>query len=86
MNPRDLKNNALFLSCWYERSRPIAVICFVALILGVLVLAYLGASTNGVEKNLPLVMFYVLLGGAVAGFTSAGFVVCRAYGDAGTHQ
>ncbi len=44
MNPFNLKNNALFLSCWHERNRPIQLICYTIFILGLLLLSFLSIS------------------------------------------
>jgi hypothetical protein len=62
MNPLNLKNNALFLSCWYERSRPVQLICFSIMILSILLLSFLNVSIH--EKDIEKVLeslFYVIV-------------------------
>ncbi len=44
MNPFNLKDNALFLSCWHERNRPIQLICYTIFIAGLLLLSFLSFS------------------------------------------
>ena len=61
MNPQSLKDNALFLSCWYERSRPVQLICFGIMILSILLLSFLNITLN--EINISRVLeslFYVI--------------------------
>jgi len=61
MNPLNLKNNALFLSCWYERSRPVQMICFVVLILSIMFLSFMNVASY--EKDVKVVwksFFYVI--------------------------
>ena len=50
----DLQNNALFLSCWYERSRRVQMICFGILIFSILLLSFLNASMQ--EDSIAKVM------------------------------
>ncbi len=38
MNPFNLRNNALFLSCWHERTRPVQLICFFVVLSSILLL------------------------------------------------
>ena len=63
MNPRDLKNNALFLSCWYERSRPVQMICFGILIFSILLLSFSSVSLNETKPEIiQKSLFYVMVG------------------------
>ncbi|MBF0123533.1 MAG: hypothetical protein HQL21_09070 [Candidatus Omnitrophica bacterium] len=66
MNPLDLKNNALFLSCWYERARPVPMICFGILILSIMFLSFFSISLH-VTKFIELCQacFYVIVGAQV---------------------
>ncbi|MBF0330455.1 MAG: hypothetical protein HQL17_00850 [Candidatus Omnitrophica bacterium] len=41
-----LEDNALFLSCWYERSRPVPLICMLTMIMGIMFLSFLSASMS----------------------------------------
>ncbi len=54
MNILDFKNNALFLSCWYERSRPVQLICIGTLIMSILFLSFL---TVAVHESRPEAMW-----------------------------
>lgn len=46
MNHWDLKNNAFFLSCWYERTRPVQMICFSILLVSIVALCFLAVRTG----------------------------------------
>ncbi len=54
MNPFNLKDNALFLSCWHERNRPIQLICFTIFIVGILFLSFLSISLYDRTPNIVL--------------------------------
>ncbi|MEI6437627.1 MAG: hypothetical protein WCO69_02620 [Candidatus Omnitrophota bacterium] len=55
---KKLNDNALFLSCWYERSRPIYVMCLGGLIAFVMLLSYLSAMQYPPKELTP---FQVML-------------------------
>ncbi|HSA30879.1 MAG TPA: hypothetical protein P5160_03665 [Candidatus Omnitrophota bacterium] len=57
MNIMNLKNNALFLSCWHERNRPVQLICFGIMILSVLFLGYLSVAMGYGYDRTPLKVF-----------------------------
>jgi hypothetical protein len=63
MNLFNLKNNSLFLSCWYERSRPVQIICFTTMILCVSILAFLSVCVHesNPETRIKLIL-YVFVG------------------------
>lgn len=42
----ELRDNAMFLACWYERSRPVTLICLGTLIGGILLLMTLSVSNS----------------------------------------
>ncbi|MCC6759182.1 MAG: hypothetical protein IT395_06125 [Candidatus Omnitrophica bacterium] len=61
MNPYNLKNNAMFLSCWHERNRPVHLACFGILIASIILLSFLTISIN--EKRPDKIweaLFYVI--------------------------
>lgn len=61
MNPYNLKNNAMFLSCWHERNRPVQLACFSILIASIILLSFLTISIN--EKRPDKIweaLFYVI--------------------------
>ncbi len=59
----NLKNNALFLSCWYERFRPVQMVCFGVLTFSVMLLSFLAiprpASTL---QEIWKPLFYIIAG------------------------
>lgn len=59
MNLFNLKNNSLFLSCWYERSRPVQILCFTTLILSVSTLAFLTVCVHesNPEARIKLILY-----------------------------
>ncbi len=62
MNIFNLKNNALFLSCWHERNRPVQLGCFILLLAGALFLSFLTISYG--ERNAEKIaenFFYVVV-------------------------
>lgn len=61
MNPFNLRNNALFLSCWYERSRPVQIVCFSILILSILILAQINISYGPSRHASPGEEFFKVL-------------------------
>ncbi len=59
----NLKDNAVFLSCWYERSRPVQMICFGILTLSVLLLSILSVFLNKVNPvDIWKSLFYIFAG------------------------
>lgn len=61
MNPFQLKDNALFLSCWHERNRPIQLICYTIFIIGILLLTFFSIALFDQTPNMSwLILFYVL--------------------------
>lgn len=63
MNPFHLKDNALFLSCWHERNRPIQLICYTIFIVGILFLSFLSISLYDYDQTPNIVwrkLFYFL--------------------------
>ncbi len=63
MNFQELKNNALFLSCWYERSRPVQMICFGVMILGIMLLSFLSVTFNEHRpEEIGQSLYYVVVG------------------------
>ena len=62
MNFLNLKNNALFLSCWYERARPVQIFCFGTLILSIFFLSYMVVSSNAGPKVVAKTLFGVTVG------------------------
>ncbi len=53
----DLKNNALFLSCWHERNRPVQLVCFGIMILSILFLGYLTIAMGPDYRREPSAVF-----------------------------
>jgi hypothetical protein len=61
MNPYNLKNNAMFLSCWHERNRPVQLICFSILIVSVILLSFLSISMTQQQPDKTWeALFYVI--------------------------
>ena len=62
MNSWDLKNNAMFLSCWYERSRPVPMICFGVMLLSMMALSLLMICVTVTKpEEIGQLYFYVLV-------------------------
>lgn len=49
MNPFNLRNNALFLSCWHERSRPVQLICFAVVVSSIMLLMFTMISKFSID-------------------------------------
>lgn len=60
---KNLRNNALFLSCWYERSRPVHLACIGILLFSIMAILFLTVSTQRWEGRVKIwtEYFYILI-------------------------
>ncbi|MBF0387756.1 MAG: hypothetical protein HQL20_07875 [Candidatus Omnitrophica bacterium] len=64
---KKLNDNALFLSCWYERSRPVNIICLGALYAGLIILSYFTSMNVPARDMNALQVFLIVCEVAQAG-------------------
>jgi len=83
MKEFDLKNNALFLACYYERFRPVQTVCFLVFLCSALLLAFFicAVGSDGWAETLGY-FFYVIVWTQVimviiSGALAAGYMGAR---------